>query len=541
MLDSKGVLTTARKDLDEQKRLFAREVLNDTPHSLAEAIKNADVFLGLSKGNIVTREMVISMANNPIVLALANPVPEISYEEASAARPDVIVATGRSDYPNQVNNVLGFPFIFRGALDVRATCINEEMKLAAVVAIANLAKEHVPDSVNEAYGIKNLSFGKDYILPKPLDHRLLTTVAPAVAKAAIQSGVANLSIADWEEYAESLRRRMGEDDKLMRQLVQKAKQNPKRVAFAEAENFKILKAAEIVKDEKLAIPILLGRKEKIERIIKENKLDLKGVIIVDPKSDEQEANRMAYGDILYEKRKRRGVTQFEARKLMRERNYFGSGMVESGDADALISGLTMNYPNTIRPALQVIGRAPDAGIIAGMYIMITKKGPLFFADTTVNKNPTTEQLVNITLLVAKTVQQFNIKPRIALLSYSNFGSSEGPDAEVAHDAIRIIHDKYPDLVADGEIQANFALNNAMLNEMYPFSLLTKHKTNTLIFPTLAAGNIAYKLTQSLDAAEAIGPVLLGMKKSVHILQLGSSVREIVNMVTIAVNDAQSKS
>lgn len=537
MLDSKGVLKKSRKDLDEQKQIFASDVKANT---LLEALAGADVFLGLSKGNILSKEMLLIMNNNPVVFALANPDPEIPYNDAIAARPDIIVATGRSDHPNQVNNVLGFPFIFRGALDVRATCINEEMKLAAVYAIANLAKEHVPEAVNEAYGAKNLSFGKEYILPKPLDHRLLTTVAPAVAKAAVDSGVAKNNINDWENYKEELIRRMGSDDKLMRQLVQKAKQNPKRVAFGEAENYKILKTAEIVKDEGIAIPILLGRKDKIENIIREFNLDLKNVLIIDPKSDEEEVHRKSFGDILYEKRKRRGITHYEARKIMRERNYFGCAMVETGAADALISGLTMNYPNTIRPALQVIGKAENAGIIAGMYIMITKKGPLFFADTTVNKNPTAEQLVEITLLTAKAVQQFNIKPRIALLSYSNFGSADGPDAEAVHKAADILHQKHPEIIVDGEIQANFALNNTMLNEMYPFSLLAKHKTNTLIFPNLASGNIAYKLTQSLDAAEAIGPVLLGMKKSVHILQLGSSVREIVNMVTIAVNDAQNK-
>lgn len=537
MLDSKGVLKKSRKDLDEQKLFFANDVKANT---LAEALSGADVFLGLSKGNILSGEMLLAMNKNPVVFALANPVPEISYEAAMASRPDVIVATGRSDYPNQVNNVLGFPFIFRGALDVRATCINEEMKLAAVYAIANLAKEHVPDAVNEAYGARNLSFGKEYILPKPLDHRLLIAVAPAVAKAAVDSGVAKSIITDWDNYKEDLIKRMGSDDKLMRQLVQKAKQNPQRVAFAEAEKYKILKAAEIVKDEGIAIPILLGRKDKIERLIKEYGLDLKNVLIVDPKSDEEEPRRNSFGDTLFERRKRKGFSHFEAKKVMRERNYFGAAMVNAGLADVLISGLTRNYPNTIRPALHVIGRAEGSGIIAGMYIMITKKGILFFADTTINKNPTAEELVEITVLTARAVQQFNIKPKIAMLSYSNFGASEGADAEIPRKAVEILHRKYPEIIVDGEVQANFALNNSMMNEMFPFSLLAKHKTNTLIFPNLASGNIAYKLTQSLDAAEAIGPVLLGMKKSVHILQLGSSVREIVNMVTIAVNDAQNK-
>lgn len=537
MLDSKGVLNQSRMDLDEQKQNFINNVKGN---SLQDVLKGADVFLGLSKGNILTPEMLKTMAKNPIVFALANPDPEIPYAKAIATRPDVIVATGRSDHPNQVNNVLGFPFIFRGALDVRATCINEEMKLAAVFAIANLAKEHVPDAVNKAYGAKNLTFDREYILPKPLDHRLLTTVAPAVAKAAIDSGVAKNHISNWDNYREELVKRMGADEKLMRQLVQKAKQNPKRIAFAEAEKYKILKAAEIVKDEGIAIPILLGRKDKIESIIKEFKLDLKGVVIIDPKSEEEEPRRHEFGDCLFDTRKRRGFSLYEARKVMRERNYFGAAMVKAGMADALISGLTRNYPSTIRPALQVIGRADGAGVIAGMYIMFTKKGILFFADTTINKNPTAEELVEITILTAKAVQQFNIKPKIAMLSYSNFGASAGPDAEIPRKAVEILHKKFPDLMVDGEVQANFSLNNSMLNEMFPFSLLAKHKTNTLIFPNLASGNIAYKLTQVLDAAEAIGPVLLGMKKSVHILQLGSSVREIVNMVTIAVNDAQNK-
>ncbi len=537
MLDSKGVISSKRENLTPDKQFFAQDTALET---LEEAMKNADVFLGLSKGNIVSKEMIRSMAENPIVFALANPDPEISYEDATDARDDVIMATGRSDYPNQVNNVLGFPYIFRGALDVRATIINEEMKLAAVKAIANLAKEPVPEIVNIAYHERNMQFGRDYIIPKPLDPRLLSTVAPAVAKAAIESGVAKAGITNWNAYVQELEKRMGYDNKLLKQITQKAKRNPRRVVFAEADNYKILKAAQIVKDEGIAIPILLGRKHKIEPIIEEYGLDLEGVQIIDPRSPEEQDRKNRYAEILFEKRKRRGVTLSEAREMMRSRNYFGSAMVEVGDADALISGLTRKYSDTIRPALQVIGKDDGVNKIAGMYLIFTKKGPFFLADTTINFNPSVEDLVDITLLTAKIIKRFRIEPRIAMLSYSNFGSSDGEDAVKMRKAVEYLHTHYPDIIVDGEIQANFALNRELRSEIFSFSELGNKKTNTLIFPNLSSGNIAYKLMQEMGGYEAVGPILLGMKKPVHILQLGSSVREIVNMVAVAVTDAQTR-
>ncbi|MBL4752288.1 MAG: NADP-dependent malic enzyme [Flavobacteriales bacterium] len=537
MVDSSGVIQKSRKDLNEQKKQFATSKKVST---LREALKGADVFLGLSVANVVDKAMVKSMAKNPIVFALANPDPEIPYADAMAARPDVIVATGRSDHPNQVNNVLGFPFIFRGALDVRATRINEEMKLAAVHAIAALAREPVPEIVNSAYDTKNMVFSEEYIIPKPLDPRLITWVAPAVAKAAIKSKVAQHKITNWEAYDQSLIERLGLDNKLIRVITSKAKRNIKRVVFAEADNYKILKAAQIVKDEGIAKPILLGNIEKIEAMIADNNLDLKGVPIIDPRSKSEEKTRNRFGENLYDKRRRRGLTLYESRKLMQERNYFGASMVDTGAADALISGLTRKYPDTIRPALQVIGVADGIRRIAGMYIIITKKGPFFFADTTVTVNPTVQDLVDITILTAETVKQFNLQPRIAMLSYSNFGSAEGEEVEKIQKAVSIMQKEYPGLVIDGEVQANFALNKRLMNEQFPFSELADQSVNTLIFPNLTAGNIAYKLMQEMGGAEAIGPILLGMKKAVHILQMGSSVPEIVNMVTIGVIDAQSK-
>ena len=535
MLDSKGPITKDRTDLDENKQIFAC-VTKAT--NLAEAMHGADVFLGLSKGNIVSQDMVRSMAKNPVVFALANPDPEIKYEDAIACRPDVILATGRSDYPNQVNNVLGFPFIFRGALDVRARQINEEMKLAAVYALANLAKEAVPEMVNLAYNQKNIVFGKEYIIPKPLDPRLIYTVAPAVAKAAMESGVARQSITDWDKYNNDLMGRLGLDDKLIRSITSKAKQHPKRVVFAEADNYKILKAAQLVRDEGIAFPILLGNEEKIRALMAENKLDLGDTPIIDPRKEEQK--RMAFGDMFFEKRKRRGFNIYEARKVMMERNHFGAMMVETGEADALISGLTRKYPDTIRPALQIIGVQEDVRKVAGMYIMITKKGPIFFADTTINANPTADDLVDIALLVSKALTQMNFKPRIAMLSYSNYGSVDQPSTIAVREAVRILNEKHPEIIVDGEMQANFALNPQLLRDNFPFSPLASEGANTLIFPNLESGNIAYKLLQEIGGAEAIGPVLLRMKKPVHILQLGSSVREIVNMITIAVVDAQSR-
>ena len=536
MLDSKGVIREGREDLNQQKQEFIAKTKLKT---LAEAMKGADVFLGLSKGNVVTQEMVQSMANEPIVFALANPDPEISYKDAMAAREDLIMATGRSDHPNQVNNVLGFPFIFRGALDVRATGINEEMKVAAVMAIAELAKEPVPEEVNEAYGERNITFGREQIIPKPLDPRLILKVAPAVAKAAMDSGIAQKPIEDWAAYENELIERMGLDDKLMKKITQRARMKQQRVVFAEADTYKVLRAAQIISEEGIAIPILLGKRDRIEALIEENGLDL-DCDIIDPRSDEQRENRAKYAADLFEKRKRRGVTYNEAYKLMRERNYFGASMVEMGHADAMISGLTRNYRDTIRPALQVIGIDKGVNKIAGMYIVITKQGPFFFADTTVNYNPTSQELVDITRLVEKIVRRFQIKPRIAFLSYSNFGSSEGPDAIKMREAVKILHEEYPEIIVDGEVQANFALNRSMMRENFPFSELSKKKTNTLIFPNLSAGNISYKLMQELGGAEVIGPILLGMKKPVHVLQMGSSVREIVNMVSIAAADVQTR-
>ena len=538
MCDSTGVISKDRNDIDDQKRRFARQV----PFTkLSEALVGADVFVGLSKGNIVSKDMVSSMAPNAIVFALANPDPEITYPDALEARPDIIMATGRSDFPNQVNNVLGFPFIFRGALDVRATTINEAMKLAAVYAIADLAKQPVPEMVNMAYNKTNLEFGREYIIPKPLDPRLITTVAPAVAKAAMESGVAKAPITNWDAYKEELSRRMGMDNKLMERITTRAKTAPKKVVFAEADHYKILKAAQVVRNEGIAIPVLLGNKEKIEQIAQENSIRIDGLEIIDPRNAEQAERVLSYGDMFYQLRQRRGFTIFEAREIMRERNYFGSMMVHRGEADALVSGLTRKYPDTIRPALQVIGKAKGVSRVAGLYIMMTKKGPYFFADTTVNINPTANELAEITVLVAEAVRNLNITPRIALVSYANFGSSEGDDAIKSREAVKILHEKYPDLIVDGELQANFALNNDMLQEQFPFSKLAGEQVNTLIFPNLAAGNIAYKMMQEIGGSEAIGPLLLGMRKPVHVLQLGSSVREIVNMVTLAVVDAQTRS
>jgi malate dehydrogenase (oxaloacetate-decarboxylating)(NADP+) len=535
MLDSHGVIRTDRDNLDIHKIRFAtkRDI-----NTLEEAMVGADVFVGLSKGNILKGEDLKTMAADPIVFAMANPDPEIKYEDALAARADVIMATGRSDYPNQVNNVIGFPFIFRGALDVRATQINEAMKLAAVYAIAQLAKEPVPEIVNLAYNKRNISFGKEYIIPKPLDPRLIHTISPAVAKAAIDSGVALKPITNWTAYESELKKRLGLDNKLIRVITSKAKQNPKRIVFAEADTYKILKAAQIVSEEGIAKPILLGNKTKIEALIKEHNLRLNDIAIIDPR---EEADMLHdFSEIFFEKRKRRGFTLYESRKIMQERNYYGAMMVETGQADAMISGLTRNYTETIKPALRVIGTKSATSKVAGMYIMITKDGPVFFADTTININPTVEELVEITLLTAEAVRQFNIVPRIGLLSYSNFGSSNTESAIKMRKAVEILHAKYPDLIVDGEIQANFAFNQHLLKDNFPFSDLAEGGVNTLIFPNLDSGNIAYKLLQTVGAAEAIGPVLLGMKKPVHILQLGSSVREIVNMVTIAVVDAQSR-
>ena len=538
MFDRKGIIHREREGLDEIKQKFATTKNKDL--TLAGAMKDADVFIGLSVGNVVTQDMVKVMAKNPIVFAMANPDPEITYEKAIDVRKDVIMATGRSDYPNQVNNVLGFPYIFRGALDVRATQINEAMKLAAVKALAELTRSPVPDIVMMAYNEKNITFGPNYIIPKPLDNRLLATVAPAVAKAAMDSGVARHPITDWDAYRHELDERLGIDNQLLRVIGAKARKNPKRVVFAEAENQKILKTAQLAQDEGIAFPILLGDPVNIKRIAEDNGIDLTGMPIIDPKSDEAQKIRMEYGELFFAKRQRKGFNAYEARKIMRDRNYFGCMMVETGEADAMISGLSKNYPNTIRPALQIIGLEEGSKKVAGMYIMMTKKGPLFLADTTVNFNPTAEELADIAMMVAKEVRNFGIVPCVAMLSYSNFGSSDSPEARLVARARNIVKEKEPTLIIDGEMQANVAFNKEILKDNYPFSELVKNDVNVLIFPNLAAGNVAYNLLQEVGGNEAIGPILLGIRKPVHILQLGSQIRSIYNMVLIAVIDAQTK-
>ena len=539
VFDRKGILYKGRPDMDELKENFCADA-KYKDYDLAKAFKDADVFIGLSAGNSITAGMVKSMAKNPIVFAMANPDPEISYELAVASRKDIIMATGRSDYPNQVNNVLGFPYIFRGALDVRATQINEAMKLAAVKALADLTKTPVPDIVTLAYNEKNISFGPTYIIPKPLDPRLLSTVAPAVAKAAMESGVAKHPITDWDAYILELNKRLGLDNQLSRVIGNKARKDPKRVVFADAENLKILKVAQMAQEEAVAYPILLGDEAKIKKIAVDNGIDLEGMPIVNPKDEKYDELRKQYGDLFFAKRQRYGVNKYEAYKAMKDRNHFGCMLVENGEADCMISGLSRNYPDTIRPAIHIIGTEEGVKKIAGMYIMFTKRGPLFLADTTVNFNPTAEELAEITLLVAKEVRQFNIKPRIAMLSYSNFGSSDSPEAKLVRHAREIVKQKDPTLTCDGEVQGILAFNKEILKENYPFTELLDGEVNTLIFPNLASGNIAYNLLQEVGGSDSIGPILLGLKKPVHVLQLGSSIRSIFNMVLIAVVDSQMK-
>ena len=537
MCDSKGVIRSDRDNLIGHKLEFATD--RDLT-SLDDAMKDADVFVGLSKGNVVSPEMVKSMEVQPIVFAMANPTPEISYAKAMASRKDIIFATGRSDYPNQVNNVLGFPYIFRGALDVRATKINEEMKIAAVKAIADLTKELVPEEVNITYGETNITFGPDYIIPKPNDPRLISSVAPAVAKAAIDSGVATGTIKDWDRYKVSLNKRIGRDNKLLRNVTTRAKLNPKRVVFAEADHYNVLKAAQIIKDEAIGEPILLGRIDKIEALIEEHGFDFEGVNIIDPKADDMLEKLNVYGDVLWNKRCRDGYSQYEARKIMRERNYFGAMMVELGDADAMISGFSRNYPETIRPALQIVGTAEGVKKVAGLYVIMTPNGPVFIADTTIIINPNAEQLADIAELTADSVLRMGIKPNMAMLSYSNFGSTRDANSKKVREAVNILHKRRPDLTVDGEVQANFAMNKEAFAEKFPFSDLANKQVNVMIFPTLESGNIAYKLLQELAGFETIGPILVGMKKTIHILQLGASVKEIVNMTTLAVADAHNK-
>jgi malate dehydrogenase (oxaloacetate-decarboxylating)(NADP+) len=533
MCDSKGVLNKKRTNLDAIKSQFVTDTDIDT---LQDAMKGADVFVGLSVADAITPDDLNSMSENPIVFALANPNPEIDYSLARATRRDAVLATGRSDHPNQVNNVLGFPYIFRGALDVRATEINEEMKLAAVHALAKLAKEAVPDIVVKAYGAEKIHFGREYLIPKPLDPRLITTVSPAVARAAMESGIAKHPILDWGAYHDELQKRIGIDQKLMARIIDRAKQNPKRVVFAEANHHKILKAAQVLKDEGIAKPILLGSKKEIKALIKEYQLDLDDCPIIYPREEDEIVNR--YAEVFYKKRQRKGLSYQDCVRLLKDRNYFAAMMVEFGDADALVSGLTKDYPKTILPSLQIIGTAENVNRVAGMYIIQNKQNTYFFADTTVNVNPTAEELAEIVELTARGVKFFDIEPRIAVLSYSNFGSSKGEIPEKTREAVRIAKERNPNLVVEGEIQANVALNTQIQQETFPFSALATEGANTLIFPNLAAGNIAYKLLMEIGGAETIGPILLGMKKPVHILQLGSSIREIVNMAAIAVVDAQ---
>ena len=537
MCDSKGVIRLDRPNLSGHKLEFASD--RDL-NSLEDAMTNADVFVGLSKGNVVSPDMVKSMGTQPIVFAMANPLPEISYAKAMAARKDIIFATGRSDYPNQVNNVLGFPYIFRGALDVRATKINEAMKIAAVKAIADLTKELVPEEVNLTYDETNITFGTDYIIPKPNDPRLISCVAPAVAKAAIDSGVATGTIDDWDRYKVSLNKRIGRDNKLIRNVTTRAKLNPKRVVFAEADHYNVLKAAQIIKDEAIGEPILLGRIDKIEALIEEHGFDFEGVKIIDPKAVEMQEKLNEFGDALWAKRKRDGYTQFESRRVMRERNYFGSMMVELEEADAMISGFSRNYPETIRPALQIVGTEEGVKRVAGLYVIMTAKGPVFIADTTINVNPNAEQLADIAELTADSVLRLGIKPTMAMLSYSNFGSTRDANSKKVREAVRILRARRPDLTLDGEVQANFAMNTEAFAEKFPFSDLANKQVNVLIFPNLESGNIAYKLMQELAGFETIGPILIGLKKTIHILQLGASVKEIVNITTLAVADAHIK-
>lgn len=534
MVDSKGVINSKRTDINKYKKDFVTEREIST---LEEAMEGADLFLGLSTKGVVSKKMVKSMAANPIVMAMANPDPEISYEDAMDARKDLIMATGRSDYPNQVNNVLGFPFIFRGALDVKATAINEEMKKAAVYAIASLAKMDVPEDVNRAYNQKNLKFGREYIIPKPLDPRLITVVSPAVAKAAMDSNVATEPIKDWDAYREELANRLGLGNQLIRDLNDKARKNPKRVVFAEATNFNVLKAAQIVQHDGIAKPILLGNREIIYELIQDNQLELDDVEIIDPRSEEEQGRRTKYALTLWDKRKRKGLTYEETKELMFNRNYFGIMMVETGDADAFLSGTTVRYSQILRPALEIIGTHPKFNHVAGMHIVMSKQGPLFFADTTVNRMPDAQTLVETTLLTASNIRKYDIDPVIAMISYSNFGSVKEGSPKRVQDAVKILHEKYPELAVDGEMQANFAFNRENREKHFPFSKLSGKKVNTVVFPNLSSGNAAYKIMQEIGEGEVIGPILMGMNKPIQVLQIESSVREIVYMATIAVIDA----
>ena len=535
MLDSKGVISKQRTDLNEQKKYFATD--RTDVHTLEEAIKGADVFLGLSKGNVLTQDMVRSMTDHPIVFALANPTPEISYEDAMASRPDVLMSTGRSDYPNQINNVIGFPYIFRGALDTRATAINEEMKLAAVRAIAGLAKKPVPDVVNEAYHVNNLTFGPEYFIPKPVDPRLITEVSMAVAKAAMESGVARKQITDWEAYKNHLRELMGQENKLTRQLYETARRCPQRVVFAEGTHPNMLKAAVEAKAEGICNPILLGNEERIAKLAKELDLNLDGIEIVNLRHDREAERRERYARILCEKRAREGANFAEANDKMFERNYFGMMMVETGEADAFVTGLYTKYSNTIKVAKEVIGIQPGYNHFGTMHILNSKKGTYFIADTLINRHPDTDTLIDIAKLSVKAVRFFNQEPVMAMLSYSNFGSdTEGSPAKV-HEAINYMHNEYPELAIDGEMQVKFALNNALRDEKYPFTRLKGKEVNTLVFPNLSSANATYQLIQNMSETEVVGPIQMGLNKPIHFTDIESSVRDIVNITAIACIDA----
>ncbi|WP_224488574.1 NADP-dependent malic enzyme [Robertkochia flava] len=536
MLDSKGVIRSDRETLSKEKLEFATDRKIDT---LEEALKDADVFIGLSIADIVTPEMLQTMNANPIVFAMANPDPEIAYDLAIKTREDIIMATGRSDHPNQVNNVLGFPFIFRGAMDVRATSINEEMKMAAVKALAELAKEPVPEQVNIAYGETRLTFGRDYIIPKPFDPRLIAAVPPAVAKAAMESGVAKAPITDWQAYEEELLQRLGHDHKLVRMLHNRAKTNPKKIVFPEGDQLDVLKAAQIVYDEGIATPVLLGRREVIEELMQEIEFDA-DIEIIDPKGDEMCEKKEYYAKKLWERRNRDGINLYEAQKKIRDRNYFAAMMVNEGDADGLISGYSRSYPTVVKPLFELIGKASGVERVAAMNLMITERGPMFLADTSINIDPSAKELAVIAKMTAQTARLFGVEPVIAMLSYANFGSSKNSKATKVSEAVEYLHEHYPDICVDGEIQSDFALNREMLQSKFPFSKIAGKKVNTLVFPNLESANITYKLMKELNKADSVGPILLGMAKPVHVLQLGAGVDEIVNMTAVAVVDAQEK-
>ncbi|MBK8599568.1 MAG: NADP-dependent malic enzyme [Flavobacterium sp.] len=536
MFNSKGLLTNGDISLSAMQLKYARE---GKSISLEEALNGADLFLGLSSGDLLTPEMLLGMSDNPIVFAMANPNPEISYDLAIATRKDIIMATGRSDHPNQVNNVLGFPYIFRGALDVRATKINEAMKMAAVKALAALAKESVPEQVNIAYGETKLVFGREYIIPKPFDPRLITTVAPAVARAAMDSGVALNPIQDWEQYEEELLERLGSDNKMVRLLTNRAKTDPKRIVFAEADHLDVLKAAQIVLEEGIGLPILLGNKELILELKEELGFDA-DVPIIDPKTAEEDKRRLHYAEMYWKSRQRRGISLLDAQKWMRERNYFAAMMINEGEADCLVTGYSRSYPTVVKPIMQLIGKAPGISLIATTNMMMTNRGPMFLSDTAINPNPSSDDLAKIALMTAKTVKLFGMEPVIAMVSFSNFGSSTDQSASKVREAVAYLHNYYPDLIVDGEIQADFALNAEMLKAKFPFSKVAGKKVNTLIFPNLESANITYKLLKELYKVDSVGPIMMGMGKPVHIFQLGASVEEMVNMAAVAVVDAQEK-